>query len=177
MSYRHLLLASSLALAGGSALAGPPEAVDAGRIPAYRLIRPGLATAGQPTPEALRELRELGFRTVVNLRTEGEGAVPEKATVEEQGLRYVSVPITPETFSLKDVEAVEAVLRDEGAAPVLLHCASSNRVGAVWAAIQFRAGKSLEEAEADGRQAGLHSPAMDAALRRVLGVGEEPPRP
>ena len=36
--------------------------------------------------------------------------------------------------------------------------------------IQARKGKSLEEAEAAGRAAGLHSPQMEAAVRRVLGV-------
>lgn len=147
-----------------------PEAVEPARIPAYRLIRPDLATAGQPSPEALGQLKEMGFRTVINLRTEKEGAAAEAPVVEAQGLRYVWVPITPDTFSLADVEAVQKVLDDPSAGPVLLHCASSNRVGGVWMAIQARAGASLEEAEAAGREAGLHSPAMAAAVRRVLGV-------
>ena len=71
--------------------------------------------------------------------------------VEAQGLRYVSVPVTPETLSLADVEAVEKVLADAGARPVLLHCASSNRVGAVWAVIQARKGKSLARGGGGGR--------------------------
>jgi hypothetical protein len=53
---------------------------------------------------------------------------------------------------------------------VLLHCASSNRVGGAWAVIQARKGMSLEEAESAGRAAGLHSPQMEAAVRRVLGA-------
>ncbi len=118
----------------------------------------------------------MGFRTVVNLRTEKEGAAEERAVVEAQGLRYVSVPMTADTFSLADVEAVEKVLDDPSAGPVLLHCASSNRVGATWAVIQARKGKSLEEAEAAGREAGLHSPQMEAAVRRVLGA-PAPARP
>ena len=36
--------------------------------------------------------------------------------------------------------------------------------------IQARKGKSFEEAEAAGRAAGLHSPQMEAAVRRVLGA-------
>ena len=112
----------------------------------------------------------MGFRTVVNLRTEKEGAAEERPVVEAQGLRYVSVPVTLETLSLADIEAVEKVLADAGSRPVLLHCASSNRVGGVWAAIQVRKGKSLEQAEAAGRDAGLRSPAVQAAVRRVLGV-------
>jgi uncharacterized protein (TIGR01244 family) len=164
------LLFAAVALGAASASAGVPQAVEPTRIPAYRLIHPGLAAAGQPPPEALQGLSEMGFRTVVNLRPEKEGPADERALVEAQGLRYVSIPMTPDTFSLADVEALERVLDDPAAAPVLLHCASSNRVGGAWAVIQARKGKTLEEAEEAGRAAGLHSPQMEAAVRRVLGL-------
>jgi uncharacterized protein (TIGR01244 family) len=164
-----LFLAAAV-FSAASAGAGVPQAVEPAVIPAYRLIHPGLAVAGQPTPEAIRGLGGMGFRTVVNLRSEREGPAEERAAVEAQGLRYVSIPMMPDTFSLADVEAVEKILDDPSAAPVLLHCASSNRVGGTWAVIQARKGKSLEEAEAAGRTAGLHSPQMVAAVRRVLGV-------
>ncbi len=154
-----------------------PTNVDPVQMPSYRVVQPGLATAGQPVPEALQKLKEMGFRTVINLRTEQEGAAQERSVVEAQGLRYVSVPITPDTFSLKDVETVEKVLADPDAAPVLLHCATSNRVGGVWAVIQARKGKSLEEAEAAGREAGMRSPVIQAAVRRVLGVPPPPAPP
>jgi uncharacterized protein (TIGR01244 family) len=163
-------LVVALAAAAAGSPAGPPEAVEAGSIPSYRLIHPGLAVAGQPAPEAMAKLRDLGFRTVVNLRTEGEGGAAERAVIEAQGLSYVWVPITPESFSLADVQAVEKVLRDPSAGPVLLHCASSNRVGAVWAAIQAREGKPVDEALAAGREAGLRSPQLEAAVRRILGT-------
>jgi uncharacterized protein (TIGR01244 family) len=164
------LLVAGAVLGAAWVSAGVPETVDPSSIPAYRLIRPDLATAGQPSPEALGRLKDLGFRTVVNLRTDREGTADEKATVEAQGLRYVSVPILAETFSLADVEAVEKVLDGPSSGPVLLHCASSNRVGGVWAVIQSREGESLDEALAAGQQAGLHSPVMEAAVRRVLGA-------
>jgi uncharacterized protein (TIGR01244 family) len=146
-----------------------PLTVDPASIPNYALVRPRLAAAGQPGPQALSKLHDMGFRTVVNLRTDKEGGAREREVVEAQGLRYVWVPITADSFSLADVEAVEKVLRDRSSGPVLLHCASSNRVGAVWAAIQAREGKPLEEALAAGRDAGLKSPQMEAAVRRVLG--------
>ena len=170
LEMRPLVLFVAAALGASSASAGPPEAVEPAAIPAYRLLHPGLAAAGQPTPEALAGLQGMGFRTVVNLRAEKEGPADERAVVEAQGLRYVSIPVTTETFSLADVEALEKVLNDPTASPVLLHCASSNRVGAAWAVVQARKGKTLEEAEAAGREAGLRSPPMAAAVRRVLGV-------
>jgi uncharacterized protein (TIGR01244 family) len=166
-------LAAALVLAA-PLQAGIPEAVDPAAIPAYRLIRPGLAFAGQPSPETLKRLGDMGFRTVVNLRTEQEGAVEEGHVVRALGLDYVWVPVTSGTFSLEDVEAVEQVLDDPDAAPVLLHCASSNRVAGVWAVIQARDGHTLEEAEAASRAAGLHSPSMWEAVLRVMDRALDP---
>jgi uncharacterized protein (TIGR01244 family) len=76
--------------------------------------------------------------------------------------------VTAGTFSLEDVETVERVLDDPERSPVLLHCASSKRVAAVWAVIQVRDGRTLEEAAATSRAAGLHSPSMWGAVLRVL---------
>jgi uncharacterized protein (TIGR01244 family) len=156
-------------LAAGPLGAQIPEAVDKAAIPNYRLIRPGLATAGQPSPEAIGRLKAMGFKTVINLRTEKEGTRAEEQAVAAAGLRYVWVPMSAETLSAADVDAVAKVLDDPAASPVLLHCASANRVGAVWTILQVRKGKSLAEAEAEGRTIGLASPAMQDAVRRVLG--------
>jgi hypothetical protein len=54
---------------------------------------------------------------------------------------------------------------------VLLHCASSNRVGGVLAVMAHRKGKPLDDAIAEGQQAGLKSPAMIDAVRRVAKDG------
>ena len=68
---------------------------------------------------------------MIDLRSAIEGLAEEKASVESQGLRYVSVPITAQSFSLADALKVKGVLDDPASGPVLLHCASSNRVGGV----------------------------------------------
>lgn len=165
MIRRPTLLVAALTVAA-PLLAGVPVAVDQAAIPNYQVIRPGLAFGGQPSPETLKSLGDMGFRTVVNLRTEREGAVEEGDVVRALGLDYVWVPVTAGTFSLEDVQAVERVLEDPEAAPVLLHCASSNRVAAVWAVIQARDGRTLEESAS--RAARLHSPSMWEAVLRVL---------
>ena len=161
------LAALALALARTSG-AQIPESMAQAEIVNYRVVRPGLATGGKLSQDALDHLKTKGFKTVVDLRTEAEGTAAEKQAVEAQGLRYVSVPISAATFSAADVAAVGKVLNDPAAAPVLLHCASANRVGAVWAVLQVQQGRSLEEAEAAGQEIGLSSPAMVEAMRRVV---------
>jgi uncharacterized protein (TIGR01244 family) len=162
------LLVVALLLAGGEL----PSAVDPAAIPNYQLLRPGLAVAGLPSPAAVARLKQQGFKTVIDLRSEAEGLAEEKAGVEAQGLRYVSVPITSASFTLADALKVKSVLDDPASGPVLLHCASSNRVGGVIAVIAAQSGKDLEQALAEGRRAGLHSEAMVEAVKRVLA---EPP--
>jgi uncharacterized protein (TIGR01244 family) len=152
-----------------------PQAVDPAQIPAYQVIAPGIVAAGQPAAAVLPNLAAMGFKTVLNLRMPDEGGpANEREVVESQGLRYVSVPVGPGRFGLAEVESVEKVIGDPAAGPILFHCASSNRVGAAWAAVLARRGKSLDEALAAGREAGLKSGAMEEAVRRI--VAENPAR-
>jgi uncharacterized protein (TIGR01244 family) len=144
-----------------------PGAADAKEFPNYRLIRPNLAAAGQPSARGLAQLKDMGFRTVINLRTQTEGAKEEEAAVKAAGLAYVSVPVTAETLSQADADAVGRVIDDPARGPVLLHCATANRVGAVWAILRVRQGKTPDEAETEGRTIGLSSPALIEAVRRV----------
>jgi uncharacterized protein (TIGR01244 family) len=151
--------------------AAPPEAVPA--IPGYHRVSEQVATAGQPDEAALGQLKALGFRTVVNLRRPSEDPIveKEKAIVEAAGLRYVSVPLTPATFSSSDAEQVRAAL---ASGPVLLHCHTGNRAGGVWAVLAARDGMPWEQAVEEGRKAGLASPEMTEAARKV--AAEETPR-
>src|SRR5262249_41895792 len=138
-------------------------------------LRKDLAVGGKPSADALLKLKADGFKTVVDLRMESEGVAEEKAIVEQQGLRYVSVPFTAATFKLDDALAVKRLLGDASAGPVLLPCASSNRVGAVMAGIAAQSGKPLDEALDEGRAAGLTSPVLVEAVKRV--AGEPAPGP
>lgn len=149
-----------------------PATLDTALIPAYKTLSPTLAVGGQPSSEAIAELHAWGFRTVINLRTDAEGAASEKAPVEAQGLRYVSIPVTPATLGWETARAVVDALAVQGAAPVLLHCASSNRVGAIWALAERLKGKTVEEALAAGRNAGMTS---DALVERVRLIAEGTP--
>jgi uncharacterized protein (TIGR01244 family) len=156
-------LAALLLAADAQVPASMPEA----EIAAYHLVRPGLAIAGRPSSGAVARLKDLGFRTIIDLRQESEGTADEKAAVEAQGLRYVWVPFTAASFTLADAKAVARALGDPEAGPVLLHCASANRAGGVWTVLQAIAGKPIDQAEQEGRKFGLRSDEMLGAARRV----------
>jgi uncharacterized protein (TIGR01244 family) len=129
--------------------------------------------AGQPDAASLQRLAEEGVRTVINLRrpSELEGlAFDEPAVVEEAGMSYWNIPVTPATLSADHVDQLAEILAQvEG--PVMLHCGSSNRVGGLWATYLVRhRGMDVEEAIDIGKAAGLRSQGMIDAVRRVVAV-------
>lgn len=132
----------------------------------------------QPSAESIEALKQQGVKVVINLRRaeelEGIG-FDEKAAVEAAGMKYVHVPMGSE---LPTAEALKPVIEKLGAADderVFLHCASSNRVGAVWAVYEgTKGGKSADEAVAEGKKAGLKAPALEAdAKARIEEAAKE----
>lgn len=162
------LLAACLS-AGAVPVPEIPESVAPAVIPNYVRVRPDVASGGRPTGEGLARLGPLGFRVVVDLRTPAEGIDAERAAVTAAGLRYVSIPVTAKTLSRDDAAVLAEVLAEEDRGAVLVHCATGNRVGALWALVQLAEGRPYEEALAAGRTLGLRSPEMLDAVRRVAG--------
>ena len=127
--------------------------------------------AGQPDEASLERLtREAGVTTVINLRHSDEQrglSFEEPATAETLGLAYVNIPVSPASFSADDVDRFAAVF-EQSDEPVLLHCASSNRVGGMWASYLVRhKGVDVDRAIEIGKEAGLRSESMINAVKRV----------
>src|SRR5262245_37596335 len=90
-----------------------------------------LAVAGQPAPEAFRQLKTHGFTAVINNRPNGEethqpGSAVEKSAAEDAGLGYSFIPVAALQITEADVRAFqEAVAAATG--PVFAHCLSGTR--------------------------------------------------
>jgi len=114
--------------------------------------------SGQPTVEAIAQLKSAGITTVIDLRPDQETPdLDEKAAAEKAGLRYLVLPISGATdLSPENVTRFDQLLKQTASENVLIHCASGNRVGAMLA-LQARwvQGKSAEESLAIGKAAGM----------------------
>ena len=117
----------------------------------------GVLLAGQPSPDDLRAAAELGVRTVLDVRTPGEMTeFDEPALVGELGMVYRNFGFrSPEQLTDEVFDGVRALLSDPAARPILFHCGSANRVGAVWLAHRVldggvELGAAIEEAQAVG---------------------------
>jgi uncharacterized protein (TIGR01244 family) len=137
-------------------------------IPQYRHPRPDLYTGGQPDAPAWPQLAEAGVRTVVNLRPVAEMAGRnEAAEVASAGLTYVNVPIGgPDNLGRDEVAALWSAL-ESSSGPVLVHCGTGNRCGALLALAEaWHRGSTPDEALAFGQRAGLSS--LEPAVRTIL---------
>ena len=93
-----------------------------------------ITVGGQPTEEQLAELKQAGFKTVINLRTEGEENQPlspeaEAGKVQAQGMEYRHLPVSPQAMGPELVDRFRHEL-EQLPAPVFVHCASGMRAGA-----------------------------------------------
>lgn len=122
---------------------------------------PDVATAGQPTEDDLRRLAEAGWRTVLDLRRPGEErGYDEAAAARAAGMEYVNVPVAGEVPD-ESFDAVRALLADDGRRPVLFHCASANRVGALLIPfLVLDRGVGEDEALETAARVGLRSEAL-----------------
>ncbi len=157
----RLVLATLLVLAG---LALPSAAEDPAATPfgLYngRQINADLLVGGQPSPEQIQAMAEVGYRSVVNLRGEGEGGSWEaRPLLQELDLAYLHLPVASSDDLTPDLARQLATwLEDPEHLPALVHCGSSNRVGALFALKAFHVdGQDAEEAIEIGRQHGLKS--------------------
>ena len=92
-----------------------------------------LLCAGQPTEADLHGLKNQGYRCVVNLRPPNEpGQIPQaEAVAQKLGLAYRSFPVVgPTDLNEENTRRFDALLQ-EIPRPAMIHCGSSNRVGAL----------------------------------------------
>jgi len=183
MILQRVVLSLSLlaALPGFPAVAQVPAMVSDAAPPTLDILNAktpfeGVLTGGQVTEEALAAAAAAGYRTVVNLRIlEEEGAWDETALVEGLGMRFVHLPMAGAAGLTEDnARALAAVLDEPENYPVLIHCGSGNRVGALLALKAFVLdGEDAETALQIGHSAGLTR--LEPAVRERLGVAEPGP--
>ncbi|AWN16580.1 protein tyrosine phosphatase family protein [Salinisphaera sp. LB1] len=131
-----------------------------------------IVTAGQPNRAQLVAAGQAGVKTVVNLRPAGEfDEFDEARVVADAGMRYVNIPVAgANDIDDRQARDLDDALAAAGGTPALVHCASSNRVGALMA---YRAchlhGESAERALDIGLSTGLdpQSPLYEATRNKL----------
>ncbi len=130
----------------------------------------GVFLASQPKPEDFAQAKKGGVKTVINLRHASENKdFDEKQVVEAEGLAYINIPwngpdeLTDAIFD-QSREQLKTATR-----PILLHCSSANRVGAVWLTYRvLDGGLSWDDALAEAKTVGLKSADFEAKAKDYI---------
>ena len=143
--------------------------VDLEKVEELRTVSPveGVTAAGQPSEAALEVFADSGYAAVIDLRGPDENrGIDEAGLVEELGMDYVPLPIKGrEAISFENARKLDALIAGYDA-PVLVHCGSSNRVGALMALRASLAGADDDAALEAGKEAGMTS--LEGVVRERL---------
>jgi uncharacterized protein (TIGR01244 family) len=128
-----------------------------------------LYISGQPDAAGFAAARDAGIAVVIDLRAPGERDWDEVPVVEGLGMTYHNVPVHGASFDPEAFERIEALVKDAGEKPILLHCSSSNRV-AGWLAVHLALAHDMteEEAIAVGRRAGITKSGIEERVHDYL---------
>lgn len=134
---------------------------------------PGVVSAGRLKPEDIGRLQDAGIEHVIDLTPDDETPdFDEASAVRSAGIDYANLPVSGAVdLTRENVIAFDALMRN-AERPVLVHCASGNRVGAM-AALRaaWVESKSEEDAIAIGKTWGLKGlePQVRERIRSIRG--------
>jgi uncharacterized protein (TIGR01244 family) len=132
----------------------------------YNRATSQIATSGLIGDKGAELLAEHGFKTIIDLRTPAEGINKEKQAAETVALHYINIPVTGEGINQKQLTAFRKAIENT-AKPVIVHCASGNRAGAMWVAYRISQGLAPEIAIEEGKAAGM-KPEMEQKIRAAF---------
>lgn len=153
---RILAVVAVLALVATPALTQKPTRHSA--LPNFHKVNDSLFRGGQPKSGGLELLRQMGIKSVVNLRDDDHHAEDERTAVEKAGLRYFNIPMgrwnRPDDT---DIEQVLSIIDNPDNQPVFVHCAhGADRTGAVIAIYRIsHEGWTSEQAKEEAKRYGL----------------------
>ena len=133
--------------------------------------------AGQPSEKGLQTAKAEGIRTVVNLRHANETTgFDEPHAVKEAGLTYVHLPWNGKEELTDSVFEKARELFASAERPILMHCGSANRVGALWIPWRVLDGNiGLEDALAEAKTIGLTSTEYEQKARDYISRTQSAP--
>ena len=127
-------------------------------LPNFHLVNPQLYRGGQPLDGGLRRLKDLGVKTVVNLRGEDGHTRAESEEARSLGLRYYSIAL-PGFSRPEDEETgrVLGIINDPENQPVFIHCRrGKDRTGTIVACYRIsHDGWTAARAKDEARRYGL----------------------
>jgi uncharacterized protein (TIGR01244 family) len=129
------LVLTAAAVAAIGALPFQLAKKDVPGIRNFTQVEPTVACGGATTVAAIAELKQAGFRAIINLRLSSEPGADVEASAQaatEAGLNYIHIPFNHKAPDPAAVDAFLAVVSRPENQPVFIHCGSGERAATLW---------------------------------------------
>src|SRR5213080_852336 len=131
-----LVLLSMLAVAGAvSALAQEVTKSTVPGVTNFARLETTVACGGATKPEAVPEIKKMGFASIINLRLPSEAGANvegEAAAAKTAGINFYNIPFSGQSPDPKVADQFLDTVTNKSNEPAYIHCAAGNRAGAMW---------------------------------------------
>ena len=119
------------------------------RIDNFAKVNEAYFRGAQPEGADYADLAKLGIKTVVNLIGDSDRDPTEQSSVEQHGMRYVSIPMSTRKAPTADqLQAFLTVVNDPASQPVYVHCVGGKHRTGVMTAVYRMMKDGISGAEA-----------------------------
>ncbi len=133
---------------------------DIAGVSTFAQLESTIACGGSTKPEAIREIRNMGFKSVINLRLANEeGAMVEEegAAVRAAGMNYVHLPFNAQSPDPQLIDNFIAAVTKPANTPAYMHCGAGGRAAALWMIKRVKAdGWTVDRALVEANALGLN---------------------
>lgn len=119
----------------GGANAQQVTKVDVPGVVNFAKLETTVACAGATKPEAVPAIKEMGYKSIINMRLFDEAGAnidQEAIAAKNAGLRFFHIPFNGSSPDPKVADQFLNTIKDPLNQPAFVHCASGNRVSAMW---------------------------------------------
>jgi tyrosine-protein phosphatase SIW14 len=121
-----------LTLSGVPAGAQPGQPLSKKDVPNFGQVAPGIYRGAAPTVAGLKKLKEMGVKTIIDLRIEKKGQTEEATTAKQLGLTRIRIPMGAEAPTKAQVATFMKAMESAPSTPVFVHCQhGADRTGAM----------------------------------------------
>jgi tyrosine-protein phosphatase SIW14 len=132
MKNATLLTLLILTLTGVPAGAQPGQVIPKKDVPNFGKVVNNIYRGAAPTKDGLKKLKEMGVKTVIDLRIEKKGQKEEELAVKQLGLNRIRIPMGREAPTKAQIATFMKAMENAGNSPVFVHCQhGADRTGAM----------------------------------------------